>query len=300
MQITNINKYPIAFVNAAKERLHKSVADRIGVTQLINAPLVRTLLIEKWDEVVLDVDDFVDRIYGIAVDKYLRQFESDVILSQFKLELYFDKGITLVGVPDRICLDKSFIGDYKFWKVASLRFEQTDAIAQLNIYRYLCKKLHNWGIEKLYIHPMLKDWRILPNWQKKNERDYPKCRIPTFELPVWTYDQTELFIQDKLIDHLNNPYRPCTSEEKWQSETTYALKKKGKKQAVIASFAGSGGEKKFLTENDCISEAKKTKKIKKWPTNGYYVEARIGECRKCLNYCPVRSVCEFAQKLGSK
>lgn len=296
MEITNRNNYPIAFVNAAKTRIYRPEKNRIGVTQLIGSPLARTLLIEKWDEIVLDVDDFIDTIYGTAVDVYLRQYESDKILSQCKLE-HIIQGITLVGVPDRICLDYAFIGDYKFWKVASLRFEQTDAIAQLNLYRWLAKKRFDWTLDTLYLHPMLKDWRILPDYLKKNERDYPECRIPTFELPVWNYDTAEAYINSRLSDHLNNPNRPCNAEEKWESETTYALKKKDKKTAIIASFAGSGGEKKFHNEQDCINEAIRTKKIKTWPQTNYFVEKRSGECRKCKNYCTVRSVCDFAKGL---
>ena len=66
---------------------------------------------------------------------------------------------------------------------------------------------------------------------------------------------------------------PCSNAERWMSETTFAVKREGRKTAI-----------RVLTN---VDEAKEMA-IKE---NGY-VETRLGEPRRCAgNYCQVSQWC---------
>ena len=66
----------------------------------------------------------------------------------------------------------------------------------------------------------------------------------------------------------------CTAEEQWSSETSYAVKREGRKTAIRV----------FKTLEEATELAEKEKG---------YVETRPGEPRRCVgNYCGVAQWCE--------
>ena len=172
---------------------------------------------------------------------------------------------------------KNTIDDYKCTSVWSFLFgEKPDWTSQLNSYSYLLRLERN----RLHIDipvTTLRIQAILRDWQKSKiyEKDYPPIAFQVIDLDLWTFEQQEEYIKSRLRDHIQNPHRECTSEEKWQTEDTYAVMK--------------SGQKKALRVLDTQLEAESWLKSNK----GDSIIKRSGKCKRCQDYCTVRSVCEF-------
>jgi hypothetical protein len=152
-------------------------------------------------------------------------------------------------------------------------FDKSAWVQQLNSYALLAEA-NGYHITDLQINAFLVDW------MKSNAfkfQDYPKKRFHSVQLPLWKLEDIKVFVQERLHDHLQG-LRPCTPEERWQKETTWAVKKQGVATArrVLATESMA---KEWIAQQD-----KKT---------GLYIEKRVGGCIRCASYCPVRGVCEF-------
>jgi hypothetical protein len=105
------------------------------------------------------------------------------------------------------------------------------------------------------------------------------------DIPMWDSVTAEAFVRSRLqlhteakfADAMEEPLPPCSAEERWFSETTYAVKKEGRKTAVRV----------FKTIEEAQELAAKEKG---------YVETRAGEPRRCTgNFCGVAEFCEQYQ-----
>lgn len=295
MILTNRYNLPDQLVKVVESKLyepHPLGENRFSVTELIGPPLIRTLKAKYWNEITQDVSDFLWMLLGTAVDNILSDFDTDVV-AQHKIELAIPtsgKGVIVVGKPDVIRGDT--IEDWKCTSVYS--FMNNDVkpewTAQLNCYAYLRDAENVFGsqplIKHLTINAILRDFV----GYKAIERDYPDVAFKCMPVKLWSTDEQGKYIKERLLDHLNNPMRECTPEEKWQKETVYVLRKNGVKKAALASYPGSGGKQKFTSEADLLTIANG-----KGLTGGkYYVEKRLGECTRCRHYCPVKEMCKYA------
>lgn len=160
--------------------------------------------------------------------------------------------------------------------------------AQLNIQRYLM--YHN-GIEvkKLWIMAFARDWN---RSGARQSGDYPP-RAVKISIPLWSIQKTEEYI----LSRINALYSPlpvlCTPDECWESLTMYALKKKGRKSALrvfdnekdIGEWAVDKGHADIALEDPKSVNGIKLK-------TGFSVEVRIGERRRCQDYCEVMPFCQ--------
>jgi hypothetical protein len=269
MKITNKYSLPPGFVNIVERGQHPPVPDRFSVTDLIGPPLIRTLRMEKWDELETDVSDYLWMILGIAVDNFISSSDDKQSIRQHKIVYPIDDKI-VVGKIDVI--NGNVLADYKCTSVKSAFYPIKDEwIEQLNVYDYLYRwETGNGGVEKLKIHAIYRDWMK----RKSSEESYPDIAFETIDVPKWTKQEQGDYIQARLTDHCENPKRPCSDSERWRSETTYAVKSRGKKRA-----------ERVLDSEEACKAWIKTKK------RGHYIEERKGSCRKCESYCPVRSCC---------
>jgi hypothetical protein len=99
---------------------------------------------------------------------------------------------------------------------------------------------------------------------------------------MWDSVKTETYIRERLDMHreakmaadFGEPLQNCSDEERWMSETTYAVKRDGRKTAIRV----------FKTLDEANELATKEKG---------YVETRLGEARRCAgDYCGVARWCE--------
>jgi len=272
------NKYllPDGLVEIVESQLHPPNPDRFSVTHIIGPPLIRTLQIKHWNEIEVDVSDYLWMLLGSAVDKLISSAKKGSAIRQHRMEQKID-GHTIVGVADVI--NEDVLADWKCTSVWSfLNGVKAEWEAQLNIYNYLLwlerKGNGNVPIRFLKIYAILRDWQA----GKSYDKSYPQIPFQTEFVRQWTNEQQLQYIQSRLKDHIDNSERECTDDEKWRSKTTWAVKKEGRKSAMRV----------LDTEKDATE----------WQLHngGDSIEERKGECKRCRLYCPVKSVCKYAKE----
>ena len=129
---------------------------------------------------------------------------------------------------------------------------------------------------------------IFTDWSAANaarDSKYPQSRVLTRDYPLWSTDQTENYIKDKLQDVTSLLDKPqeqlpqCTSEELWESATKYKYFKNPDAQRATKNF-------------DTLDEANI-----RLATEGLgTIKTVPGEAKAC-RYCEVVEVCDQAQSL---
>ena len=149
---------------------------------------------------------------------------------------------------------------------------------QLNIYRYLALK-NGMEVTTLEVVAILRDWSRLERMRRGN--GYPPHPVVVREIPIWGDEMVEEYIETRVQLHMNPDPPVCNARDKWERETTYAVKKEGAKRAVK------------VYETLAEAEAHVSEK----PSENLSIETRKGEAVRCLSYCPARSFCNEAGKL---
>lgn len=299
MKLTNKLNYPPAYVKAAERYIYPRTEGRIGVTELIESPQIRRLYIERYDDLIIDVSDFFTPMLGSAWHYNLqrncpeefkaeKKYEVDLVTSQSdgkKIGNVLQKrigDITLVGKADLV---NGGIEDYKLMSAWSWVFDKDKHfIDQLNILNWL---RINSGIQSanyLRTHCFIKDWSP---YKAKQNSDYPQQKFFRRDLPVWPLEQTEKFIVERLKLHADKNYQ-CTDEDKWSRAEGFAVMKKGRKSALRV-LNTQAEAMKWCIDNNWAKSGQLLKEIS--------IVERKSECKRCLSYCSVRSVCPFAKSL---
>lgn len=215
--------------------------------------------------------DLVWSLLGNGVHNLLEDHTTDGVAE----ERFYAKreGIVIGGQIDNRHNDT--LSDYKVtstYKV--IKNDYTDWENQLNCYAWLCQE-NGHTIRQLKIITFLRDWReseILRN------RDYPKTPCVVINIPLWTPEQQEEYVLERLRVHAE--CRPCTDKEMWAEPDKWAVMKKGGKRAlrVLDSHADA-----INYASDNHTEAFYTDQID--------IVHRKGVRRHCQRYCPVRDFC---------
>ncbi len=241
------------------------------------------------DEIEQDVSEMVWCIFGILAHSVIENSQEDA--GQFKEEkLKVDlgkyckelEGYYLSGRSDMIDLLDKCITDWKTascWKVIYKDFE--DWRKEMLIYAWAVKDM-GFEIDKAQAIAFLKDHN---KTKAKVDSSYP-------QLPVWVekfkftdkdFKDIEEFIKNRFLelkkyeDVSDEELPMCSMEERWNEGDKYIVIKKGNKRATKI--------------HETLEEAQKhlDNLEKKYP-NVYEIQERIGEDKKCLEYC---SCCEF-------
>jgi hypothetical protein len=150
----------------------------------------------------------------------------------------------------------------------------------LNIYKWLVETVKRKKVVGLKICAMVRDYS-----KHVRRDDYPAASICIVDVPMWDSVKTEMYIRERLEMHREAKMRAdfgedlqnCSNEERWMSETIFAVKKEGRKTAIRI----------FKTVEEAKALAEKEKG---------YVEIRRGEPKRCAgNYCGVAQWCEQYQ-----
>jgi len=277
MQIINTKNYPNAIVEAVKSVLYYPNADILRVSELIDSPLTKKLLIKYWDKIVIDVDDVVySSLFGTAWHKFLASFQKDCMVE--KRWSIKRNNIIISGQTDIYGPDTGQIIDNKTQSAWAFVFGNKSWERQLNCYAYLIQQ-SGYPVNQLWIMAYLRDWSKYEAMKGRN-KDYPKSKFHPIQVPLWSIDEQERYIDKRIDLHLNNKDYVCSSEERWERPTTYAVKKEGVKTA-----------KRVL---NTMQEAKDWIDEKK-PKGDISIEVRKGGCVRCEGYCMARSVCPHAK-----
>lgn len=168
------------------------------------------------------------------------------------------------------------IEDYKVTSAWSFVFGKPEWEQQLNVYALLCEA-NGIPVKSLTINAFLRDWSER-NFQQYKP-DYPSRPFYQTTLPLWPLEKRKKFVIDRLADHKAG-MRPCTPEERWQKESSWAVVKAGQKRALRV-LPSEDEAKKWMSEYP----DKKSSSVS--------IQYRPGACTRCDKYCMVRSVCPY-------
>jgi hypothetical protein len=189
------------------------------------------------------------------------------------------------------CYNEGVLSDYKVTSAWSIVHGSkiTDWTTQLNLYAYLLQQAGK-PVTKVQIIAMLRDW---DKHKAKYDPSYPQAAMIVVPLELWGQERVELWLQVRVtLFNANdlftdNDLSPCSSEEMWESPTKYAVTKVGNKKA----------SRVFDSQEEAENYLESCGK-------GYAIQERIGERRRCQEYCPVSNFCniwkEYQSELLSK
>jgi hypothetical protein len=283
MIITNLHNLPSPIYNAVS-RVYPPNPNRLSATALIGAPLVRQLQIKHWPELSEDATDRLWALLGQGVHAAIDGHTDADSFAEEKLVAPFN-GIDVVCKSDN--WKDGVISDYKVTSVFSFMLgEKVEWENQLNVYAWAWRK-HGFETTKAEIHAILRDW----SKGKIYEQDYPKVPFATINVKLWTPEEQESYVAERVRLHLA-PAVECTPEEKWARPTTWAVMKEGRKsalrvldtEALAYYWAEKNDHAKFNDQQHIVTNK-----------NISIVERKGGNI-KCESYCPVRSVCPYVNK----
>jgi hypothetical protein len=163
--------------------------------------------------------------------------------------------------------------DYKFtsvWNIKSnLEKPKDEYVQQMNIQSYLLNR-NNIEVDTLSIVALARDWNQHGALRDPN---YPP-QAAVIPIPMMTFDEQEQMIANLVFEHQADNPRPCTDEERWKQDDSWAVKKKNNKRALKVHWDEQSA-------NDHLDEL----------GDGYIIEFRPGEYKRCESYCDVARFC---------
>lgn len=281
MKVTNKYGLPQPFVNVVKRPTYTKGKAHMSVTELLGSPQIVQLKAKYADQIEVDVIDMIWSIFGSAVHSVLEQGKDENNIVEQRLHADMD-GWHISGAIDLQVVTSSGIeiNDYKTVSVWSVMNEKPEWEQQLNIYAWLVETVKKMPISKIKIVAILKDWKEMEATTRQN---YPIKQVVVIDIPIWTMEQREAFIKERIHLHsealfatdTNEALPECTPDECWEKPTTYAVKKDGgvRAKSVHPNLADAEG---------ALADAGK----------GYILEVREGERTRCARYCQVSQWCE--------
>jgi hypothetical protein len=220
----------------------------------------------------------LDKIFIINPDKPVKDSEVAVYVEQRHETTVGDYIIS--GKYDLV-LDGT-LSDYKSTSVWTYIYDSNAMkyTQQGSIYKWLAPDRIT--DNKVSIQFIFTDWSAA---NAARDSKYPQSRVLTRDYPLWSTDQTENYIKDKLQDVTSLLDKPqeqlpqCTSEELWESATKYKYFKNPDAQRATKNF-------------DTLDEAN----IRLATEGVGTIKTVPGEAKAC-RYCEVVEVCDQAQSL---
>lgn len=285
MKITNNANLPQAFVNFVSNVRHNG-DKTISATTLLQGDKQIVLTDRHFDEIEEDAADMVWASFGSAFH-LLMEKQND---NSFKEEA-FEVSIAdwkVTGRVDSYDLENEILVDWKtasVWKVIYGDFE--DWRKQGLVYAWLMKQ-NGLNVKRCRFVALLKDHS---KSDAKRKPDYPQKPVYIYEFDVTeeALKETENFIKNKVLsvsqayEKSDDEIVPCSSEERWETLTKWAVMKEGKKTAIR------------VFENREDAEL-----LLKSLNGGHFLEERKGESKKCLDYCPCCEFCNFYKEMQKK
>ena len=281
MKITNKQGLPAPLVALLAREYYSKGASQYSVTELMSPPKIRRMR-EQFDE---EIETDVTKLIASQLGTFMHgKLEGKVIEGYTNEERIFHSidGVTISGAIDlqQTTPDGIVIIDYKFVKAWSVMQNKEDWVTQLNIYKWLVETVKKQKVCGLKICAIIKDYT-----PHSTQEGYPEAEAVMIDIPLWDSVKTETYVRTRLDMHRNakqaqefgEDLQPCTDEERWMSETIYAVKREGRKTAIRVF--------KSIEEANELAEKEKG-----------YVEERKGEPKRCTgDFCGVSKWCKQYQ-----
>lgn len=292
MEQTNKFNLPQPVVAALTRDDYTRGESHISVTQLIDSPRVRILRAEFDHAISEDVSENLWSVLGRAAHSVM---EDTAEGDRYIVEKRYSKVVrdwTLSGAIDLVELMvdqvtgvmEAKLWDYKVTSVWSVIFGKIDWERQLNVYAELFQHETGIPVVELEIVVICRDWT---NSKARSDSDsYPQCPIVRYPIKSWDRHERVTYIEERMKLHQDAEYAHligddlphCTPDERWQKETKYAVKKKGRKSAIKVYDALEPAQEHADGQT------------------GGFVETRPGGCTRCeQNWCRVASWCDQYQ-----
>lgn len=279
MKVTNNWNVPAPLVTLASREYYSKGASQYSVTELLSPARVKRLREQYKDELEQDVVDMMWPLLGSALHVVMERGITPGWISEERLFTDID-GVVLSGQIDlqEETPDGVVLYDYKFTSAWAVMQEKVEWEEQLNLYGWLVQTVRRRKVAGLRICALIRDW----SRHEVGKEGYPQKQIHVLELPLWDYETATKFVRERLNLHrdskvsadLGEKLPECSPQDRWQSETTYAVKREGRKTAIRVL--------KDLSEATQLAEKEKG-----------YVETRPGEPKRCTgNYCGVAQFCD--------
>lgn len=207
------------------------------------------------------------------------EFEDEVIREKtWTIDI---DGWTISGTLDVYNKRTCFIEDHKMTTASAFMFPELKESwrKQMNCYAAILRA-NGYEVKGAIIHAFFKDWsraKIASN------RDYPKTIYMPVKIELADNDQVMKYMSNRVKVHQNAKSGidiPCTGKDRWESATTYAIKKTGGKKALRVSDTPEGA-KGLLDQM-----------AHKYEEGTIFIETRKGQARRCAEYCPVNHICD--------
>lgn len=276
MKLTNKFNLPATILNVIARPTYTKGKANFSVTELLTSPRIVQLKRKHWNELEEDASDMVWSLFGSAIHGVLEHGKGDNHIVEERIHLEID-GTHISGAIDlqEVEEDGIILSDYKTTSAWVVQNNKQDWHDQLNIYAYLVEKVKNKPVKKLQIVAIVRDWAR----RDAEKEGYPQAPIVVIDIPLWPMEQREQFIKTRINQHKSavldmeiDELIECTSEDMWEKETSYAVKKEG------------GVRARSVHKTREEAEAALTK--------GYFLEVREGERTRCQSFCQVAPFCE--------
>ena len=281
MKITNKQGLPAPLVALLARDFYTKGASQYSVTELMSPPKIRRMREQYDDEMEIDVTKLIASQLGTFMHAKLEGKAIEGYTNEERIFTEVD-GIVISGAID---LQQQVEGgvviiDYKFVKAWSVKQGKDDWTTQLNIYKWLVESVKRVPVKGLQICAIIKDYSA-----HDTSEGYPEAEAVMIDIPMWDSVTTEAYVRKRLEMHRNakvnhefgEELQPCTDEERWMSETVFAVKREGRKSAI----------RLFKTIEEATELAEKEKG---------YVETRKGEPKRCTgDFCGVSKWCKQYQ-----
>lgn len=277
MKVTNKFGVPAPLVTLATREYYSKGDAQYSVTELLASPRIRRLREQYNDQIEEDVSDMLWSMLGSALHVVMERGQTPGYITEERLFKQVD-GVKISGAID---IQQEVDGglviiDYKFtsaWAVMNAKVEWEQ---QLNLYKWLIETVKGKKVKGLKICALIRDFS-----RHDHRAGYPAAPIHMVDIPMWETHEADKFVygrleahRDSKVDHdLGEALTECSPEERWMSETMYAVKREGRKTAIRV----------FKSMDEATQLAEKEKG---------YVETRNGEPKRCTgNYCGVNKWC---------
>jgi hypothetical protein len=281
MKITNKQNLPAPLVALLTRDYYSKGSSQYSVTELMSPPKIRRLREQYDEEMEIDCTKLIASQLGTFMHGKLEAKEVEGYTNEERIFSEVD-GVVISGAIDlqEHTPDGLVIIDYKFVKAWSVMQTKDDWVKQLNIYKWLVETVKRQKVCGLKICAIIKDYS--PHGAQEN---YPEAEAVMIDIPMWDSVETEAYVRERLEMHRNarmaqdfgEELQHCTDEERWMSETIYAVKREGRKTAIRVL--------KSIDEANELAEKEKG-----------YVEVRKGEPKRCTgDFCGVSKWCKQYQ-----
>ena len=274
MKITNRKNLPQIIVDAvSNDQYNPGEKTDYSVTTLLSPAYQKSLQKKHSDEIFEDVADRLWALFGSAHHYIIeRGAKQDDIVEERFYGTFSDKVISaqIDHYRDGVITDWKLTSAYKVKK--ALQSPDEDWTAQLNVQKVLME-IAGHDVTELRIGAMVRDWTKA---KFMSEEGYPD-QIEYIEIPIWPKEQAISWIEDRIAAH--EAPQPCSQQERWQDDPTYAITKKG-------------GSRPAKVEKS-RSAAMEYMDNKGWSLDDYEIIQRTGPNRRCEFYCNVNEFCDF-------